>query len=204
MPRAQGDIGPVPDDVDPETYDRLRRRVLWSMPTGLFVVGSRAAGRVNLMTANWVIQVATSPKLVAVAVEREAETRRLIEAGGGFSVSVLARQDRAIVRRFVKPVDEVARDATGTVSTMQGQPVREVGDGLPCLAAAVGWLACAVRSTCTWEDASAAPMVRDPSHVLFVGEVVDAGEARAGDGADGAAEAVPVLRMEDTRMSYGG
>ena len=46
-----------PDGDD--AYDRLRRRVLWSMPTGLFVVGSRHGDRRNLMTANWVMQVAT-------------------------------------------------------------------------------------------------------------------------------------------------
>ena len=59
-----------PEGRDPDEYDRLRRRVLWAMPTGLFVVGSRAGDRRNLMTCNWVMQVATSPKLVAVSVER--------------------------------------------------------------------------------------------------------------------------------------
>ena len=58
-----------------EEYDRLRRRVLWALPTGLFVVGSRAGDRRNLMTCNWVMQVATSPKLVAVAVESGSVTR---------------------------------------------------------------------------------------------------------------------------------
>ncbi len=155
------------------------------------------------MTANWVMQIATSPKLVAVSVERGAETRRLIEAGGGFSVSVLAREDRALVRRFVKPVDTVSRDVTGAVTAIRGQPVRQVGDGWPVLAAAVGWLACARRATCTWEHLAMTATNGEPSHVLFVGEVIDAGERGAGDGVpDGAAPAV--LRMEDTRMSYGG
>lgn len=196
------DIGPVPAGAEPETYDRLRRRVLWSMPTGLFVVGSRAGDRHNLMTANWVMQIATSPKLVAVAVERDAVTRRLIDAGGGFAVSILDRGDRSLVRRFVKPVDSVTRDASGRVTTMQGQPVRQVGEGFPYLAVAVGWLACALRATCTWEPATTVTDA-EPSHVLFVGEVVDAGERTAeGAGSNGAPPAV--LRMEDTRMNYGG
>ena len=71
-------VGPFPEGVDPDDYDRLRRRVLWSLPTGLFVVGSTAeidgARRHNLMTANLVVQVATRPKLVAVALETEALT----------------------------------------------------------------------------------------------------------------------------------
>jgi flavin reductase (DIM6/NTAB) family NADH-FMN oxidoreductase RutF len=197
MPPSDGPIGLVPSGRDPDEYDRLRRRVLWSLPTGLFVVGSRAGERVNLMTANWVMQVAISPKLVAVSVERGAETRRLIEEGGGFSVSVLAREDRPLVRRFVKPVETVTRDATGEVTSMQGQPVVSVAGGLPRLDAALGWLACALRQTCTWEHVPSGD-AEEPSHVLFVGEVVDAGER-----GDGAAEQ-PVLRMEDTRMSYGG
>ena len=42
-----------------------------------------------------------------------------------------------------------------------------------------------------------APPVEVGSHSLFVGEVLDAGFAAGGEDA-------PVLRMEDTRMSYGG
>src|SRR5580704_14374106 len=112
-PLVDDGVGPFPEGRDPHEYDRLRRRVLWSLPTGLFVVGSRAGDRRNLMTCNWVMQIATSPKLVAVAVERGAVTRRLIEEGGAFSVSVLSRADRSLVRRFVKPVDAVELDASG-------------------------------------------------------------------------------------------
>lgn len=205
MPHEEGVVGPVPDGADPEAYDRLRRRVLWSMPTGLFVVGSQAGGRANLMTANWVMQIATSPKLVAVSVERDAETRQLIEDGGGFSVSILSREDRAVVRRFAKPVTELTRDEGGVVTAMQGVPVGHIGDGLPYLAAALGWVACAVVATCSWEDVRPTVATAEPSHVLFVGEVVDAGERATGvQPADGVDAQAAVLRMEDTRMSYGG
>ena len=43
MPLKEGPVGPFPDGADPEEYDRLRRRVMWTMPTGLFVIGSRSA-----------------------------------------------------------------------------------------------------------------------------------------------------------------
>ncbi len=58
-----GPVGPFPERVgdDPiaqENYDKLRRRVLWSMPYGLYVLGSRAVidgqTRSNMMTINWV------------------------------------------------------------------------------------------------------------------------------------------------------
>ncbi len=198
MPVSDGVVGPVPEGRDPDTYDRLRRRVLWSMPTGLFVLGSRAGERRNLMTANWVMQVATTPKLVAASVERGSVTGALIAEGGGFSVSLLSRADRAVVRRFVKPVQEVVVDPSGAAIAMQGEPVHEVAGGLPCLAAAVAWLSCRVRHTL---DSGAVDGAGPASHVLFVGEVVDAGEQVL---FDPTADHPGLLRMEDTRMNYGG
>src|SRR5437588_10216123 len=104
MPLQTGPVGPFPEGVDQEEYDKLRRRVFWKMPSGLFVIGSRAGDRRNGMTANWVTQVATDPKQVAVSVEKEAFTHELISEGRVFSVNVIDREDRAIVRRFTKPV----------------------------------------------------------------------------------------------------
>ena len=66
---------------------------------------------------------------------------------------------------------------------LSGHEVREVGPSLlPVLAAASGFLACTV-------------VRQDPlgSHTLFIGEVGDVG-----------GEPAEVLRMEDTRMHYGG
>ena len=44
MATKDGPVGPYPDGVtSPEQqvdYDKLRRRVLWKMPSGLYVIGS--------------------------------------------------------------------------------------------------------------------------------------------------------------------
>jgi flavin reductase (DIM6/NTAB) family NADH-FMN oxidoreductase RutF len=193
--------------TDGDDADRLRRRVLWALPTGLFVVGSRAGDERNLMTGNWVMQVATSPKLVALAVESGSVTRRLVESGGTFAVSMLARSDRGLVRRFVKPVREIELDDAGAATSMQGVPVLEVAGGLPVLAGAVAWLVCTVRAVHRWDTAGPAGPGSDPqpagagSHVLVVGEVtaVGASDRLSSDDPDDA-----VLSMGDTRMSYGG
>jgi flavin reductase (DIM6/NTAB) family NADH-FMN oxidoreductase RutF len=169
-------------DGDDE-FDRHRRRVLWALPTGLYLIGSRDGDEVNLMTANLVVQVCLEPKLVAVAIEREALTMRLVRKGGAFSLSLLPRAERAVVRHFVKPVRDVERSADGSVVAMSGHAVHQVGPKrLPVLAAAVGHLYC--------------PLVRAEelgSHVLCIGEVVEVG----GEPSD-------VLRIEDTRLHYGG
>ncbi len=180
-----GAIGPFPphvgaDDEARTDYDRLRRRVMWSMPYGLYVVGSAAGGRRNLMTLNWATQVAFDPKLVGVGVERDALTHELITAGRAFTLCTVARDDRTIIRKFTKPVevDEAA-------STMNGFAYRDGLTGSPILARAPGWMECEVRQE-----------VATGGHTFFIGEVVDAGFHGPED--------VELLRMEDTRMSYGG
>ncbi|MGH9047861.1 MAG: flavin reductase family protein [Acidimicrobiales bacterium] len=182
-------VGPFPDGADPDAFDRLRRRVLWSFPTGLFVVGSAAEidgeQRHNLMVANLVVQVATGPKLVAVAIEKGALTARLVAQGACFAVSVLRREDRAVVRRFVKPVGDITLDAAGHPVQMAGEAVVVATTGAPMLARAHAWVDCRLHSSLDLE-----------SHLLAIGEVVNAGGLEE--------EGVGVLRMEDTKMNYGG
>lgn len=178
-PLKEGPVGPFPDGADPEEYDRLRRRVLWTMPTGLFVIGSRAGDRRNLMTANLVMQVSHDPKMVAVSVEKDAVTNSLISDGGVFSVNIVDREDRAIVRKFTKPVEH------DTEHTLNGFPFHDGRTGAPILDQALAFVECNVHDT-----------VDAGSHTLFVGEIVDVAFQKPED--------TPPLRMEDTRMNYGG
>ena len=180
MPTQQGIVGPVPPGREPEEYDKLRRRVLWKMPSGLYVLGSRAGERRNGMTINCVTQLSFDPKLVGVSVEREAFTHELVTDGGVFSVNLVAQEDRAIVRKFTKPVD-VDLDAR----TLNGFAFHDGATGAPVLDLAVAFLDCEVRQT-----------VDLGGHSLFLGEVVDCGFQQD--------EETAVLSMGDTRMNYGG
>jgi flavin reductase (DIM6/NTAB) family NADH-FMN oxidoreductase RutF len=183
-----GVIGPFPprvgdSDEGRDAYDRLRRRVLWSLPYGLYVIGSCVPGQPlkrNLMTANWVTQVSFEPKLVGVAIEHGALTHELISTGGVFTVLTVAREDRAIIRRFTKPVEVDLASMT-----MNGFAFRDGVTGAPILAQAPAYLDCRVEQS-----------LELGGHTFFVGEVVDCDFQ--------AEEDTPVLRMEDTRMNYGG
>ncbi len=182
-------VGPFPAGTDPEAYDRLRRRVLWTMPSGLYLLGSRAGERRNLMTLNWATQLAFEPKLLGVSIEQAALTHALVHEGGHFTLSLLARDDRALVRKFVKPAedDRAARTLNGIA--YRDAPV----SGAPVLAVAIAWLDCRVERE-----------VDCGSHTLFVGEIADAAFPAESAGAGSETAAPEVLRMEDTRMSYGG
>jgi len=172
-------VGPFPGGVDPEEYDRLRRRVLWQLPMGLYLLGTSAGERKNLMTLNWAMQVSVRPKHVAVSVEVSALTHELLVEGGCFALSLISRDDRTAVRKFVKPAEHDAEartlNAMGYTTEATGAPIAEI---------AVGWLDCEVRQ-----------QLEAGSHTVFIGEVVAAG---------GGESDAPILRMEDTRMSYGG
>jgi flavin reductase (DIM6/NTAB) family NADH-FMN oxidoreductase RutF len=165
---------------DADDYDKLRRRVLWTMPYGLYVVGARAGQRRNGMTLNLATQVATDPKLIGIAVTKEAFTHTLIAEGRVFALNILDREDRALVRKFVKPVDvdEQAR-------TLNGFSFHDGKTGAPILDQAVAYVDCELRNAVDCGD-----------HTFFIGEVADVGFRKA--------EETPVLRMEDTRMNYGG
>lgn len=174
-------LAQITSDVqDAETYDKTRRRVLWTMPYGLYVVGARDGDRFNGMTLNFATQVATEPKLVGIGVEKEAYTHELVAGGAVFSLNVVDRADRAIVRKFVKPVEVDAESGT-----LNGFEFSLGKTGAPILKQAVAYIDCEVRES-----------VDCGSHTFFIGEVADAGFLKDED--------TEVLRMEDTRMSYGG
>ena len=172
-------VGPFPAGIEPAAYDRLRRRVLWRMPTGLYLLGSASGERRNLMTHSLAVQVATDPKLLAVAVRVDALTHQLVQEGGVFSLCFLKRQDRALVRGFTKPVAEGPGPGM-----LGGVEVRSGSTGAPLVVQAAAWLECEVRHELSCG-----------SHTLFVGEVVGCG---------GDPDGLDPLRMEDTRMNYGG
>ena len=151
------------------------------MPSGLYVIGSTDGGqRRNGMTANWVTQLSFDPKWVGVGIEKSALTHELVDAGGCFSVCMIDREDRAIVRKFTTPVD-VDLEA----KTLNGFGYLERVTGAPVLTQSVAFLDCGLRDRL---DAG--------NHTFFVGEVLDCGFLKD--------EHTPVLRMEDTRMHYGG
>jgi flavin reductase (DIM6/NTAB) family NADH-FMN oxidoreductase RutF len=181
-----GPVGPFPakvadDDGARDDYDRLRRRVLWKVPSGLYVIGSTdRAQRRNGMALNWLTQVSFDPKLVGIGVEDDALTHELIAATGVFSVCFIDREDRQIIRKFTKPVD-VDLDAR----TLNGFAYHDGATGAPVLDQSVAYLDCEVRES-----------PRFGNHTFFIGEVVDCGFLKDED--------TPVLRMEDTRMNYGG
>jgi flavin reductase (DIM6/NTAB) family NADH-FMN oxidoreductase RutF len=133
------------------------------------------------MTLSWATQVSFEPKWIGIGVERDAFTHELIAASGVFSLCIIDREDRAIVRKFTKPVDvDLAARTLNGFAYLDGPAT-----GAPVLAQSVAYVECEVRQP-----------VNIGNHTLFLGEVDDAAFLQD--------EETEVLRIEDTRMSYGG
>lgn len=163
------------EQLDAETINK----VMWQIPNVLCLIGSRAGDEWNGMTQSWVTQVAMRPVLVAISVDANAVTNRLIKETGAFSVNLWDRDDTRVFVKFSKP-------AVKEGDTLNGRPIREGATGVPIFTEAVAFLECRVSQT-----------VELGSHDLFIGEVIDAGFL-------GDREGTPVAGIGDTRMKYGG
>jgi flavin reductase (DIM6/NTAB) family NADH-FMN oxidoreductase RutF len=143
------------------------------------VIGSAdAAGSMNAMIADWVMQVSFKPRLVAVSIENDARTLRYIRETDVFSVNMLHEKDGMdIARKVVMPAE--GRKVKGRSQTA-AEVVHHKLDGLryeideelgvPILLDALGWYTCTVQSYFPAGD-----------HTLVIGEVVDGGILRSGE-----------------------
>lgn len=161
--------------------NELLNRITWKIPNALALVGSRAGDEQNAMTTSWITQVSMEPVLIAISVDNDAVTHRLIADGGSFSLNLWSSDDTKPFVKFSKPAT-VGDDDGAT--TLNGRPVRAAATGAPVFDEALAWLDCEVRHRHDYG-----------THTLFVGEPIDGGinddEVRA-------------AAMSDTRMKYGG
>jgi len=160
-----------------ELSDELVNKVTWKIPNALALVGSRAGDERNGMTTSWITQVSMEPVLIGVGVDNSAVTKRLIDAGGSFTVNLWSSEDTRPFVKFSKP-------AVWEDMALNGRPVHEEATGAPVFDEAIAWMDCVVRHAIDFG-----------THTFFAGEIVAAG---IND------DAARPAAMSDTRMKYGG
>lgn len=135
------------------TEDDIIKEAMHEMPYGIYVIGTTADGRANGMIADWVMQVSFSPRLVAVAFERDSTSLQRIRANGYFTVNLLNQEGNgmALAAKFVQPSNpEKVKGRTGDASVRQpvdklaGVDTRlsERAPGCPILEDALAFLEC--------------------------------------------------------------
>jgi flavin reductase (DIM6/NTAB) family NADH-FMN oxidoreductase RutF len=146
--------------MDPAT----KKTVLRMFTYGLYTVTAKHDEEVSMMTVNWLIQSSFEPPLVALAVEADSHSRKVIEAGGAFAVNVYESDQRELAgslgRTFGKHPEKIEE--------IRWQPGPLTGS--PVLESALGWIECKIVN-----------QIPSGDHVLYVAEVVEAGLKREGE-----------------------
>ena len=136
-------------------------RALDRLTHGVYLIGTGAGKRRNAMTAAWVTQASGRPPIVLVAVGKTHYTSELIPEAGAFSLNVLSADQYELARKCGfgtgRYTDRLAGLETVTKAT-----------GAPVLAECAAYLDCELVSQFPIGD-----------HIVFAGQVVDAGSTDA-------------------------
>ena len=164
-------------EIRASVNDDSASNALGEMPYGLYIVGSKSNGDLNGMMADWVMQVAFEPRLVAVSIENDAHTLANITRSGVFSVNLLAADEFELAAKFAQPYygskvkgrGGPARDAVHhKLDGVHYEPGKLTG--CPILTEGLAWFECRVRMTVPLGD-----------HTLVVGGVLGGCVLREGD-----------------------
>ncbi len=107
------------------------------LSAGVYVIGVADGGRRSAFTAAWLMQVSFDPLLLALSVNPEHASYPLLLAGGGFTVSVLSREQLDLARHF-------GTVSARSVDKLAGIAWRSGRTGAPILDEAVAWFDCRV------------------------------------------------------------
>jgi flavin reductase (DIM6/NTAB) family NADH-FMN oxidoreductase RutF/rubredoxin len=132
-------------------------KALWSISYGMYIVSARAGGKANGQIANAVFQVTAEPPRLAVAINKENLTNRLIRESGAFGVSVLA--------------EDVPMELIGRFGFKSGRDIDKLA-GIPFRDGALAPLVTDHAISIT--EARVISEVDTGTHTLFVGEVIAA------------------------------
>ena len=163
----------------------MKKTVLRMIPYGLYVLTAKGEdGTVAGATVNWVTQASFAPPLVVVGVKADSQVLAIIKESKAFALNVLGKDQGATAFAFFKPA---VRDG----ETVSGEPFRSGTTGAPVLERAPAFVECRLVDT-----------VERGDHSIFVGEVVEAGLAKAPEGR--ADDATLWLKDLGANIFYGG
>jgi flavin reductase (DIM6/NTAB) family NADH-FMN oxidoreductase RutF len=137
--------------IDARTF----RDVMAQWPSGVTVVTTLDAdGAPHGMTASSFSSVSLDPPLVSICLTTTLYSHSLIADSGVFGISILAKNQTDVGRRF-------AGMEAGVTDRFAGEPWTTAETGVPLLETALGWVDCRIVHTYPGGD-----------HTIFVGEVL--------------------------------
>lgn len=157
------------------------KNALHQMAYGFYAIGSRSGEEINIMVANWVMQVSFTPRLLAIGLQKKAYSYGLIASGRLFTLNIFHKEDSEAIRPFtksrVKNPDKIA-NANYSLAPETGCPIP---------AGTAAYLECKVTTI----------LDSGGDHNLVIGEVIGGGVMKAG-------EAANTLTLLDLGWNYAG
>ena len=133
------------------------------IPSGLFVLTASHEDRRAAMLASFVQQVCFEPPMISIAIGKGRMVMPLISESRQFALCQIAKDDRLLMRKFLKP-SELGEDPFLGTELIDG-----VLPGVPILANAMSYIECEL----------ACHMDVEGDHDLFIGHVRGAGVLNA-------------------------
>lgn len=156
--------------------DKAKEKVLKWFPYGLYAIGVRRGDERNAFTANWVMQTAFDPPMVAVAVENDGKSIGMMRESKVFTVNVFEHDQRREAGRLARPASK-APDKLAEHRYEDGET------GAPLITDTLGYVECRITDE-----------VETGDHTLVVGEVVGAGVFHEGE----------PMTIEEAGFTYAG
>lgn len=152
--------------------------IMETMPYGLYIVGSsNGQGDRDGMMADWVMQVSFTPRLLGLALERDARTLQNIRDTGVFSVNLLPQNEpgMALAAKFAQPYYEAKIAGRGDTPVRVHHKLDHIAHtvsdrGCPVLTDAMAWIECELDR-----------FIETGDHMLAIGRVLRGEHLREGE-----------------------
>lgn len=126
--------------IDDPTKQSIAR-ALGRVPSGLFILAAEHEKQAAAILVSWVQQASFDPPAISIALAKERHIVPLINRSGRLTVSILAKTDSNLMKRYVRGIPP-------TQDPFLGVNIARTPAGLPCLADALAWLECKVLTVC--------------------------------------------------------
>ena len=140
-------------------------KALHNITYGVYVVTSKADGRINGQAANTVFQISSEPATLAVSINKQNLTHGLIEKSRLFAVSVLPEETP------ISLIGQFGFKSGRDVDKFEGVKYETTENGIPYLTA---------DDSLAYIEAKVIQEVDANTHTIFIGEVTDAKVLREG------------------------